>query len=72
MPNPGWPTVQYGDEGDAVKQAQRALRRTPNTLLVVDGIFGSQTDTAARAFQSSRGLAVDGIVGSVTWLNLVN
>lgn len=32
-----------------------------------DAAFGPQTDAATRAFQKSRGLLVDGIVGPVTW-----
>jgi N-acetylmuramoyl-L-alanine amidase len=35
------------------------------------GSFGAGTDTAVQAFQSSRGLRVDGIVGRQTWAALV-
>ena len=67
MPNPGQPTISQGASGDVVRRLQRALRRTPDLGLVVDGIFGPQTDQAVRQFQQGAGLAVDGIVGDQTW-----
>ena len=67
MPNPGQPTIAPGATGDVVRRAQRALRRTPNTALVVDGIFGQATEKAVKQFQRGEGLAVDGIVGPATW-----
>lgn len=33
----------------------------------VDGWFGPQTNTVCRQFQQEKGLAVDGVVGPVTW-----
>lgn len=35
--------------------------------LVVDGKFGGGTTSAAKSFQSSKGLTADGIVGANTW-----
>ncbi len=70
MPNPGQPTVQVDDSGDAVKQAQRALRRTPNTALEVDGHFGPLTETATKEFQQQAGLPVTGVVDEATWAAL--
>ena len=67
MANPGQPTVRRGDSGDVVRRAQRGVRRTPNTGLVVDGIFGAATEKAIKLFQKGAGLAVDGIVGPATW-----
>jgi len=61
------PTVQYGDNGEAVSQAQRALRRTPNLTLEVDGDFGSLTQTATKEFQKQAGLPVTGVVDEATW-----
>lgn len=72
MANAGWPQVQVGDSGDAVKQAQRGLRRTPNTSLVVDGQFGTLTETATKEFQQQAGLPVTGIVDEATWTKLPN
>jgi hypothetical protein len=59
------PTVQRGATGDTVKHLQRQLGG-----LTVDGIFGPNTERAVRALQSSRRIAVDGIVGPVTWSHL--
>jgi peptidoglycan hydrolase-like protein with peptidoglycan-binding domain len=70
MPNSGQPTVHDGDSGDAVRQAQRALRRTPNTTLEVDGIFGPLTETATKEFQQQAGLPVTGVVDEATWAAL--
>jgi peptidoglycan hydrolase-like protein with peptidoglycan-binding domain len=67
MPNPGQPTIGPGATGAVVRRLQRALRRTPDLGLVVDGIFSSQVETAVREFQQGAGLVVDGIVGPLTW-----
>ena len=72
MPNPGQPTIQLGASGNVVRRLQRALRRTPNLGLPVDGVFGSELETAVRNFQEGAGLAVDGIVGPLTWNALPN
>ena len=37
----------------------------------IDGSFGSKTDAAVRAYQKSKGLTVDGIVGAKTWGSLL-
>ncbi len=60
------PTLRFGDRGSAVRVLQRLLvsKRYP---IRIDGDFGVLTETAVKAFQSRRGLTVDGIVGSRTW-----
>ncbi|HEY0641370.1 MAG TPA: N-acetylmuramoyl-L-alanine amidase [Pseudonocardiaceae bacterium] len=69
-----WPvlvvTVRNGSTGEAVRGAQVQLRRHGSTI-TVDGQFGPATETAVRSFQSSKALTVDGVVGPVTWQNLV-
>jgi peptidoglycan hydrolase-like protein with peptidoglycan-binding domain len=75
-------TVRQGSQGDAVRGVQeefqfRNLSGDPNQGLQVDGIFGSQTDAAVRGFQQALhqdipSVAVDGIVGPVTWQALVS
>jgi peptidoglycan hydrolase-like protein with peptidoglycan-binding domain len=70
MANPGQPTVRVGDSGESVRRAQRALRRTPNTSLVVDGSFGPLTEAATKQFQQQAGLPVTGVVDEATWMAL--
>ena len=70
MANSGQPTISVGDTGDAVRRLERALRRTPDLGLTVDGVFGAQLEAAVKAFQGGAGLVVDGIVGPLTWAAL--
>ena len=67
--------VRKGDEGDAVKGVQEEFvfrAGEPDEALDVDGIFGPETDATVRGFQTTLGLAVDGIVGPKTWQALVS
>lgn len=69
-----WPkliaTVQYGSNNYAVRGAQVLLKERFGYSLTVDGAFGSGTQSAVKAFQSSKGISADGIVGPTTWLYL--
>jgi peptidoglycan hydrolase-like protein with peptidoglycan-binding domain len=75
-------TVKKGSQGDAVRGVQeefqfRNLSGDPSTGLQVDGIFGPRTDAAVRGFQDALhqdipSVAVDGIVGPITWRALVS
>jgi peptidoglycan hydrolase-like protein with peptidoglycan-binding domain len=67
VPNPGQPTIGPGATGDVVRRLQRALRRTPDLGISVDGVFGLQSEAAVKSFQEGAGLLVDGIVGPLTW-----
>jgi len=51
--------------------AVQYLLQARGISVAADGVFGSGTDTAVRAFQRSRGLDDDGIVGPATWGALV-
>lgn len=73
-------TVQSGSVGSAVKAVQdqanfRGGRQVP--VLVVDGIFGPKTRAWVTSFQTVaaqdfQGVAVDGIVGAMTWQLLIS
>ena len=65
-----WPLVRQGNHDHPVKTLQYLLRARGH-YLTVDGIFGPNTNAAVRAFQQQTGLAVDGIVGPVTWSALI-
>jgi peptidoglycan hydrolase-like protein with peptidoglycan-binding domain len=74
--------VKKGSQGDPVRGVQeefqfRNLSGDPSKGSQVDGIFGPTTDAAVRGFQQALSLdipsvAVDGIVGPVTWRALVS
>jgi peptidoglycan hydrolase-like protein with peptidoglycan-binding domain len=68
MPTP--PTISEGATGSTVRWAQYKLVRRTMTDTQIDGIFGPVTKAAVEAFQKTAGLAVDGIVGPLTWAKL--
>lgn len=57
---------KYGSQGEEVKQIQTKLKRWGYYNGNVDGIFGSKTLSAIKAFQKKNGLTVDGIAGTKT------
>ncbi len=65
-----WPLVRRGDNIFPVRPLQQLLRAR-NHPVAVDGIFGPLTEAAVKAFQQSKGLTADGIVGPNTWPKLV-
>jgi peptidoglycan hydrolase-like protein with peptidoglycan-binding domain len=64
------PLLKKGSTGEAVRQLQRALKDLGYDPGELDGQFGSETESAVKAFQGDRQLTVDGIVGEITWLNI--
>lgn len=61
------PQVQNGSTGEAVVRLQRSLNAAVAAALTMDGNFGPNTGSAAKQYQSTRGLTADGIVGPNTW-----
>ena len=61
-------TLKDGSTGDDVKKIQEALVSMGYSLdkFGSDGIFGSETVAAVKAFQEAKGLTVDGIIGPDT------
>lgn len=61
--------LRRGDNLPSVGVLQKLLNRT-GARLTVDGVFGPHTEAAVQAFQRTRRLSVDGIVGQETWPRL--
>jgi peptidoglycan hydrolase-like protein with peptidoglycan-binding domain len=57
--------VEKGNDGAAVREAQ-ALLKAHGVHVDVDGQFGPKTHDAVVAFQRSRGIAADGLIGPDT------
>jgi D-alanyl-D-alanine carboxypeptidase/Putative peptidoglycan binding domain len=66
--NPGpapEPLLSIGNRGPEVRKLQEKLNER-GAGLVVDGVFGRNTQAAVMAFQAVNGLEVDGLVGKET------
>ena len=66
----GFPLIKLGSRGNYVCIAQDDLNTLGYRTGGLDGVFGEQTYSAVRRYQSSRGLSVDGIIGCNTWRSL--
>lgn len=66
----GYPQIQVGSRGAYVMIAQDDLNTLGYKTGGLDGIFGSNTQTAVKNYQQNKGLAVDGIIGCNTWRSL--
>jgi len=61
------PTLRLGMQGSTVKRLQQRLQAIGLFKGSVDGVFGSQTETAVKAVQRRYRLKADGVVGTATW-----
>lgn len=64
------PTLNIGSRGASVAELQRLLLQNGFSPGAIDGVFGSMTRSAVIAFQRSKNLVPDGIVGIMTWTAL--
>jgi Putative peptidoglycan binding domain len=65
-------TLKLGDNGNAVKELQRALRSLGLAVGTIDGVFGASTKRALMAFQTAHHLSPDGVLGPATRARLLN
>ena len=63
----GLPVLQRGSQGGGVYAVQLMLKRLQFHDLMIDGIFGEQTEQALKTIQQRFRLEPDGIVGPKTW-----
>ena len=73
---PGSP-LRVGSSGPSVVVLQVSLNRIAQNYPAIpkiptaDGVFGSRTEAAVRAYQQIFGLTADGVVGPATWYSIV-
>ena len=64
--------LKRGSRGEEVQSMQEALNQLGYDCGTADGIFGTKTEEAVRAFQADNGLVVDGVAGKNTLAALHN
>lgn len=67
---PALPTLKKGSKGEYVLSWQQYLWINGFPPGLIDGKFGTLTEEAVKAFQFSRGLTVDGVIGPEMWNNI--
>ena len=65
------PTLRQGDTGPWVEELQRELTQLTFYNGPIDGVFGTATLNAVKAFQTNNKLTADGVVGRNTWSALI-
>ena len=63
-------TLRKGYTGEDVKQVQRRLQELKYYAGTIDGVYGTGSMAAAKAFQARNGLNADGIAGPQTFARL--
>jgi hypothetical protein len=65
------PVLKKGSKSGYVKTLQILLNKYNRANIAEDGVFGAGTERAVVAYQKSRGLGADGVVGAQTWAQLI-
>ena len=58
--------LRQGSHGEAVKAVQKRLKELGYLTGAADGVYGTMTVRAVKAFQEKNGLTVDGVCGETT------
>lgn len=64
------PTLKLGDKNEYVRNWQKYLNANGYFCGLEDGKFGVNTQNAVKAFQLTKGLVSDGIIGIATWASI--
>lgn len=64
------PILKKGSNDPAVRDLQEALKALGYDVGPIDGVFGAKTESAVKKFQQAKEIAVDGVVGRITWINI--
>jgi hypothetical protein len=70
-PDRTYATLASGSRGDLVVWAQQHLR-TAGRPVPVDGVFGSRTAAAVKAFRAAQGLRAGSTIDTATWQSLLH
>ncbi len=62
--------LRRGSRGSMVSALQTALKAAGHDPGSIDGVFGTRTETALKAFQKASGLPETGVADALTWLVL--
>jgi hypothetical protein len=68
--DPGWPLLARKARGDEVIWLQQHLASV-DASVVIDGDFGTQTETALESFQTAHGIPATGTTDAATWQALL-
>ncbi len=64
--------LRNGSKGDSVRALQVLLNGFGYSCGSADGVFGKNTESAVKKFQTKNKLSADGVVGAQTWAALLS
>ncbi len=64
--------LKLGDKSEQTRTIQKCLNLNPGTNLIVDGVFGSNTENAVKSFNDDFNIKPNNIVSYQTWLEMLD